>query len=408
MLSKSRSILASVAAAIVLLLWTVPARAQFGMGGGDFSQFMSPISKRSINTWAQMVAMDKDQKEAALALQDGYRSQFKVMTEEMQKAFKEMGEKIRESGDFMSMQKEMAVIGKDFTEKMEKLEKGFLSDVKALLNEKQSEGWPRIERARRRDNGLRMGFMAGQNLDLEKMLAAVQVTPESNPELMAQVLRYEEEMDREIQAFEKWGKDQQAKQTEMKPEDMMDPSKWTAVLKEMGELAKKMKDVNRQYAKNMQPLLPADKQAKFEMEIKRKSFPRMYREAYVGRAMLAAEKFTDLTPEQKDSLASLHAGYARDAEGLNKAWASAIEDKEEKHGGSIGAMMAGMMGGGGDKDEVKPAREARKELDKKTAERLHSILTADQKSRLPEDKPDPKDGNMNFGFDIDPPEPDED
>jgi hypothetical protein len=396
------------AVGVALLALCMPARAQVGMGGGDLTQFVTPVSKKSMNAWAQMVGMDKDQKDAALALLEGYQSQHKAMVEEMQKSFKEAQEKIQESGDWASMQKEMAAGGKKLTEKMEKLEKGFLGDVKSLLNEKQAENWPRVERARRRENGLRMGFMAGQNVDLEKMLANVQVTPDSNPELMDLVLRYEADMDRELQAFETWGKDQQAKQADMKPEDMMDPSKWTAVLKEMGDLAKKMKDVNRQYAKSMQAVLPAEKQAKFDLEVKRKSFPRVYREAYVEKAMSEADKFSDLTPEQKDSIASLRAGYVREAEGLNKDWASAIEAKEEKHGGSIGAMMSGMMGGGGgEKDEVKEARAARKELDDRTKERLLAVLKEDQKSRLPEDKPDRRDNGMNFGFDIDPPEVDD-
>lgn len=408
MVSRTRSLFIKVAAiAAVVLLLGVPARAQFGMGGGDMSQFMSPVTKRAVESWAQMVGMDKDQKEAALALQEGYRSSFKTMSAEMQKAFKEMGEKVQDSGDWAGFQKEAAKIGKDMTEKMEKLEKGFLDDVKSLLNEKQSANWPRVERARRRDNGLRFGFMAGQNVDLVKIMGTVGVKPDFSAELDEQVLRYETDMDRKIQAFEKWGKDQQAKQVEdnVNPFDM---AKIQDMLKEMATLSKDMRDTNRQYAKSIQPLLPADKQAKFDLEIKKKSFPRVYRDAYAQKALAEAARFADLDDSQKEAIAALKTGYEREADVANKNWAAAIEEREEKQGGSIGAMMAGFSGNADPKDAVGEARKARRELDDRTKDKLLSLLKEDQKAKLPEDKPDPKDkGGMDFGFSIDPPEDDD-
>jgi hypothetical protein len=44
------------------------------------------------------------------------------------------------------------------------------------------------------------------------------------------------------------------------------------------------------------------------------------------------------------------------------------------------------MGGGDPEDPVKLARAARKELDDKTKERIESVLTAEQKSKLPAKK----------------------
>jgi len=408
MLHKTRSALIKLAAiAAAVLLFCAPVRAQFGMGGGDMSQFMSPVTKRAVESWAQMVGMDKDQKEAALALQEGYRSSFKSMSAEMQKAFKELGEKVQDTGDWSGFQKEAAKIGKELTEKMEKLEKGFLDDVKSLLTEQQAANWPRVERARRRDNGLRFGFVSGQNVDLVKIMTTIGVKPDASPELDEQVLRYETEMDRKIQAFEKWGKDQQAKQTEENV-NMFDMTKIQDMLKEMANLSRDMRDTNRQYAKNIQALLPADKQAKFDMEIKKKSFPRVYRESYVQKALAESERFADLDASQKEAIAQLKAGYERDADSVNKKWAAAIEEREEKQGGSIGAMMAGFSGNADPNDPVGESRKARRDLDDRTKEKLLSLLSEDQKAKLPEDKPDPRDrGGMDFGFSIDPPEEDD-
>ncbi len=407
-----RSITKAIAvAAVALIVWVQPVQAQFGMGGGgDMSQYMAPITKKAVESYATLLGMDKEQKEAAIALQEGYRSSFKQMQADIQKTTKEMMEKIQDSGDWSSMGKEMAKMGKDMTEKMEKLEKGFLDDVKSLLNDKQKENWPRVERTRRRDTALRMTLMAGQNVDLVKMLQSVGVKTDAPPELAEQVDRYEIEMDKALKAFEVWGKDQQSKQVKAMEDGGMnfDMASIQAMMKEMANMARGMRDTNRQYAKTIQAMLPADKRAKFDYEIKKKSFPRVYKESYAIRAISEAEKFNDLDAGQKESLATLKDGYVREQEALNKTWAAAIEDREEKLGGTMGAMMAGFMPGEKDKkDDVGDARKARKELDQRTKDKLLTILKEDQKSRLPEDKPDPKDKQ---GFDfmpIDPPEPDD-
>lgn len=392
-------------------LWCQPARAQFGMGAGDMTQYMVPISKKSVEGYAGLLGMDKEQKEAAIALQEGYRSSFKQLQTEIQKTSKEMMEKVQDSGDWGSMGKEMAKMGKDMTDKMEKLEKGFLDDVKSLLNDKQKEQWPRVERTRRRDTALRMGLMAGQNVDLVKVLQTVGAKADAPPELAEQVDRYEVEMDKALKAFEVWGKDQQSKQVKAMEDGGMnfDMSSIQAMMKEMASMAKGMRDTNRQYAKSIQPLLPEDKQAKFDFEIKKKSFPRVYKESYATRAIAEAEKFNDLDAGQKEALGTLKSSYVRELDSANKAWAAAIEDREEKLGGTMGAMMAGFMPKDKDqKDEVGDARKARKELDQRTKERLLTVLKEDQQKRLPEDKPDPKE-KPGFDFmNFDPPEPDED
>jgi hypothetical protein len=404
-LSKSilKTFLATMA---VVALLCQPARAQFGMGGGmDPTQFMAPISKKAIESYAQMLGMDKDQKDAAMALQEGYRSSFKQLQTETQKFYKEMTEKAQESGDFMAMAKEAAKAGQQLQEKGEKLESGFLEDIKALLTDVQKDKWPRVERARRRDKTLRFGFYSGQNMDLVRLLQGVGVKPDSSPELAGQVDRYELEMDKDLKAFEAWGKEQQENQGKMF-EGGFDMSKIQDMMKKMGELSKAMRDTNVTFARSISMVLPPEKQAQFDLEVRKKSYPRVYRESYTSKALAEAEKFNDLDSDQKASIAALKSDYARDLEAANKAWAAAITDKEDKNGGSLGMIM--MMGQGDSNDEVGRAHQVRKDLDTRVKDRLLGTLTESQKSRLPEDKVDPKDNNPMAGFmNFDPPEQDE-
>ena len=187
-----------------------------------------------------------------------------------------------------------------------------------------------------------------------------------------------------------------------------DMTKIQDMMKEMTTMAKAIRDTNRQFARTVEPLLPADKQAKFDMEIKRRSFPKVYKEGYPAKAIAEAMKFNDLDASQKETIALLKEGYERDVETANKAWAAAIEEREEKNGGTMGAMMAMYTGGGDGKDAVGDARKARRELDGRVKDKLMTLLNEEQKKRLPEDKPDPKDNRMGMDFfNVDPPEQDD-
>ncbi len=180
------------------------------------------------------------------------------------------------------------------------------------------------------------------------------------------------------------------------------------MLKEMTTMSKAMRDTNRQYAKSIGALLTPEQQAKLDMEIKKKSFPRVYKESYPSRAIVEAMKFNDLDASQAGDLAALKASYERDLAEVNKKWAAAIEEREEKQGGKLGSMMAGFGGNKDSSDAVGESRKSRKELDTRAKDKLGTILKEDQKKRLPEDKPDAKEDMMGGFFDMEPPEQDED
>jgi hypothetical protein len=171
------------------------------------------------------------------------------------------------------------------------------------------------------------------------------------------------------------------------------------IMKQALDLSKGMRDVNRQYARTIEPLLPEDQRPKFEAEISRRSFPRIYRETYTSKALSAAAGFSDLSADQKSQIAAMKSEYAHELEAANKKWASATADREDKTGGQLMEMMD-MWGGGGGNEDVKEAankaRDDRKDLDKRYKEKLLALLTEDQKGRLPEEQ---KERGGMFGMD---------
>jgi len=389
--------------AAVLILVGAPARAQFAMGGMDPSQFSSPVSTRALADYATILALTPEQKDALKSLHEGYTTAHAELGKDMKKAMQDAQEKVAETQDWKAFQKDMMKVMKPLTERGEKLEKGFYDDLKSLLDARQQERWGRLERHRRREKGLRFGFISGQSVDLDKVLATLKIDPATVPGLEAELDQYEAAMDRSLQAFEKFGKDQQAKSEALaedfdmsKIQEMMAKAK--EMMTEMLGYAKAMRDVNRQYARTITPLLPEETRPKFQAEIDRRAHPRIYRQSWVNKAIAAAEGFNDVTPEQKATLATIKADYQRDVPALNKRWAAAMEAQEEKTGGQMMEMMSMMGPADGSaakvKEDTNKARGDRKDLDKRTKEKLLALLNEDQKGRLPEEQ---KDQGM-YGF----------
>jgi len=397
-----RTKLSALVLAVLVLIGLVPAaRAQMGMGM-DPSQFSAPINRRSLDDYAKLLSLTPDQKDALKSLYDSYVASHAETMKEMQKVFSDAQEKMQDTGDMKVFQKEMPKKMQAIGAKVEKLETGFYEDAKALLSADQQANWPKVERHRRREKGLRFGFLSGQAVDLVRVVNALKVDPATVPGLADQLDRYEADMDRAIAAFEKFGKEQEKRQEEFadfdmsKMQEMM--TKVKEMMKQMLEISKGMRDVNRQYARTIQPLLPEDLRPKFEAEFNRRAYPRVYRESYVTKALGAAAGFNDLSAEQKQQIGEMKAEYVREVDAANKRWASATDDREDKTGGQFMEMMDMWGGGGGNegvKDAANKAHDDRKDLDKRYKEKLLALLSEDQKGRLPEEK---KEQNGMFGM----------
>lgn len=378
----SRAALMIVAA---LALTVTPARAQFGMMGGGQGQMMDPITRRSFDAFVKLLGFDADQKETAKALYDGHTEANRALQKEMMEKMAALGERAREDGDFSVFQKEMPAIGKDMTAKGEALEKSFFDDLKAVCTEAQLAQWPAVERHHRRGKAMRFGIVSGSAVDLVSVMDRIKAAP-VDPGVVKDALdAWELEIDRLLVAFEKDAKE--AQNDMMDGGAMFDMNKMQGMMKKFSESASQVRDVNRSYARRIEPALSEEDRAKFVAEVQRRSFPRIYRPSHPQQMIDAAMGFADLTADQKQQLQAVKESYGRDAAGVNERWAKATEEKEAEAGGSIMVMMQGFQGMGGDpNDPVKVARDARRELDSKTKERIESILTAEQKAKLPKKK----------------------
>jgi hypothetical protein len=362
-----------------------PAHAQFGMQMGMGAAQGEMVTKRGVESYVKILGLDKDQREVALTLLEGVHTEYEAAQKKMEDGFKTVQDKVADTGDFSLYRTEMPKIGKEFGDKSKALEKSFFDDLKASCNDAQLAKWPKLERFHRRETGLRFAFVSGAAIDLIQLTERTRATPAAALEPLLD--QYELDMDKNLVALKKMEQEAQDEMTkgDANPFDM---GRVENMLKRFYDVSKEMRELNRDYARKLSQLMDDASKARFDEEFKKRSFPRVYRQAHVVKMMEAALGFPDLDKNQKEQISSLKSTYTHDIVGMNEKWAKAVEAREDKAGGTILAMMKSMqMMQGGESDlnkDVNEARTARKELDAKTKDRLTALLTEDQRAKLPE------------------------
>ena len=156
------------------------------------------------------------------------------------------------------------------------------------------------------------------------------------------------------------------------------------MIQENRESMIRVRDIHKRYAQQVEGSLTGEMAEKFKMEFKRASFPAIYRERQTGRVIGAAEKFEDLSADQKSSLAAIKETYNRDAAALAQRAETAQIEQENSF--SFRKMMeGGMFGGGGQaNDGMREMAEQRRTLEDATYDKIKALLSPEQVAKLPE------------------------
>lgn len=391
MMTRATRWLAVAACVVAGLFWPVSwARGQIA-GTMDVTAMIAPISTRSLDLYGRILSLDADQMSAARTLLQGYQAQHREAVAAFQKQMESLQKEMEETQDWMSYGRRMREIGVKVRDEVESAERNFMNDLKVLLNERQAGDFPRVERARRRENLLRFGFVAGQAVDLFTVAESAKVA--ERPAVQELLRAYEVEIDRRLEDFERWQRDQERAFENMDPMNF-DMERLSKTMGEMFDRSRQVRDINRRYARQIGTAVGEADGARFTDEFNRRAHPRVYRPAHAHQCLRAAEGFADLSAQQKEEVRLLRESYEREAAAANARWAAAVEAAEDKRGSNwMEEMMQRAMGGGGRDDGVGDAKKARQDLDDRTLERLKAILTKEQAARLPE-KPEAKPSPM--------------
>lgn len=352
------------------------ASAQPGMMGGfGGGQMFEPgVSTRDLDRYAEFLAMNGEQKEAAGALLEGYQAEFDRAAKSMREATEAAREEFRDTRDF-TVWEDLRPKMEEFQAKRKEMENALLKDVKELMTDEQASKWPQLERLRRRETTLRRGFMSGETVDVVRLAEDSKWPAEVKEQVSVVLAQYEVDLDRVlIERNEQFEAGMGQGMALFRQGDMAGVNE---LFNKAREAAIKVRDVNRRYARLVEGMLAEDARAKFAREFKERSFPRVYRESHALRSIDAAAAFDDVTAEQKAAIAEMRAAYVREADAVNEKWAKAIEENE------LTITPMELMGGGGG-PALREGRTARREAEQKALEKLKGILTEEQVKRLPE------------------------
>jgi hypothetical protein len=376
-------------AAVLLpgLFLPAPAVAQMGgwMGGGGPGDFQSPITRRSITKYAEILNLDEDQKAAALALHDGYMEGVRAVQADMQKTFKEMQEKFSDTMD-ASVWRDAGKVFKPLQERTEALEKQYFADLQALLTDAQAERFPSVERARRRETQMRFSMVAGVRVDLFELASNLKL--DQNEDVKQLLASYEVDLDRALVVRESGSKEMEAEGEKISEQAAnMDfaamNQSMNKMFKRLKELERPVREVNKTYARRMMSVLDEETGQKFDREFRRRGFPRIYKESHADKEFAAALGLEDLDERQRRELSQLQAGYLRERAAADQKWAAAVEEHDDK--GEVNFMM--FMGGGNQDNPVIEPRKNRRDLDRRTSEKIRSLLNEEQVAKLPKEPP---------------------
>ncbi|HZW06114.1 MAG TPA: hypothetical protein VFF65_03240 [Phycisphaerales bacterium] len=390
----------ALAAGLMLSVFAAPTFAQggrggpgggggMGMGGGMFGGMgggtNAPVSKGDIDKMAKSLKLTAEQQAAASALLDGHLAAFNKKAEEFRKVQEEAREAFRQDRD-PAVFADMAPKMDEFRKFRAETEKKFMEDVKGVLDKSQLEQWPAYERSHKREQSMARGLMSGERADVIAIIERMKLPADKQAQVNPILDAYSVELDRVIDARNAVQDKAMANGGMFR--GLMNPDgdnseamkKAEAILKEGREAATAVRDVNRKYAKQVEATLGGAEGEKFAAEFRKASFPNVYRERYIDRAITAAMAMDGIKAEQSEGLKALKEQYARDARPIDETAEKLAEENEASF--SIANMM--QRGGGQNDEKAQEQRRQRRELEEATLDKLKSILTPEQAAKLPE------------------------
>ncbi|MFM9959478.1 MAG: hypothetical protein ACKVZJ_15585 [Phycisphaerales bacterium] len=373
-----------------------------GPGAGG-SPVRAPVTTKDLARFSQVLGLTGEQQDAVKAMLESTVSEFNTVAKEQREKMSEIEAEFQESRDPSVFREKMPEIMQKMATKRGELEKAFLGDLKLTLNPEQEANWDRFERLRRRE-GYSAGMMgiAGESVDLVKVGENVGVingpTYDGAAEQVKTIFeQYEKELDAAIQARTKQLAEARAPQ--IGGDAPPDREAMAKALEEAREKSVALRDINQKFARQVAGTLVDPQLGKWNNEVKKATFPDVYRETYASRAMKAALEMSDLSEEQRTQIQSVRERFDRELSQANETLAKAIAEADET--GARGGMVGGANGPtmirlGDEPESVKAARTAKRELEKKSLESLNGTLTESQRGKLPPRR-QPREGAIGEG-----------
>ena len=299
---------------------------------------------------------------------------------EAREARREAGEEEEASAD------DVAKAARTLLGQRSQLKNEFESDLMLLLPEEQAEAWPGVERHLRRLNTLPKGQLAGESLDLYRLLDEF-LPGASDQQPTATTLKdYELRLDdtlsnrnqylteSEVDSFLAWAE--------------QDFDKTIELMERESELRLAVRDVNEEFVQTIASGLEESQAASLREAGRQKAYHAVYRKTREQRLFEQAKAIEGLDSDVLDAVTNLETAYLEELVLANEQLVEATRQNQPGQRIRMIEMMQKVRSGSF-KFEARPTNpimdghRQRSQLGRRYAKQLKSLLTEEQFDSLP-------------------------
>ena len=262
------------------------------------------------------------------------------------------------------------------------LKHGFETDLTLLLSDEQAEAWPAVDRHLRRLNTLSKGQFAGESLDLYRLLDEVSPGALPGATLKDYEMRLNDALsnrnqyltESEVDSFLAWAE--------------QDFDKTIELMERESELRLAVRDVNDEFIQTIASGLDASQATSFRQAARERSYRAAYRKTREQRLFEQAKAIEDLDPDVLGAITNLETTYLEELAVAIDRLVAAIHDFEPTQKKRMIELMQKVRSGSFDFQDrpanpIMDGHRQRRQLGRRYAKQLQSLLTPQQYDNLP-------------------------
>ncbi len=297
-------------------------------------------------------------------------------------ARREAGEEEEASAD------DVAKAARTLLAQRRQLKNEFESDLMLLLPDEQAEAWPAVDRHLRRLNTLSKGQFAGESLDLFRLLDEVSrgALPGAGDLPGATLIDYEMRLnyalsnrnqyltESEVDSFLAWAE--------------QDFDKTIELMERESDLRLAVRDVNDEFIQTIASGLDASQATSFRQAARERSYRAAYRKTREQRLFGQAKAIEQLDPDVLGAIINLETRYLEELAVAIDHLVATIHDFEPTQRKRMIELMQKVRSGSFDFQDrpanpIMDGHRQRRQLGRRYAKQLKSLLTQEQYDNLP-------------------------
>jgi hypothetical protein len=318
---------------------------------------------------------------ARRAIMEEYQRDIQARVREYQDESRGLG-LVGDGPEQEAMLEEMRVVAQAWRADARGLASAFESDVRTLLDEPQLELWPRLERRLRREKTVTRGRLAGESVDVFKLVRGLELDAGARAALASTLEPFAISLDEALVARNDY--------LEAHDDELYaavrngDASRAAAIAVRQVGLHQRVRDVNLDLVAALDAALPDETAARLREAFDQAGFPTVYRPTRAARALQAATRLGDLDEDQRAALAQLEREYLDRLRQHNEGLRQTILGHEpDAQRSQLEGLARGRDAGADVHDPVQDAFAARRELGQMFVDELGSVLSDEQLARIP-------------------------